>query len=177
MSDTRKISILVSSCLLGEAVRYNGTAVAIDERRMRLLQMKCNIVSHCPEMSAGLGVPRLPVEITGGDGADVLLGTARVLVSTGEDLTQRFRNGAEMALLLCRKYKIRLAILTENSPSCGSSRIYDGSFQGVRIAGSGVTTVYLRNHGITVFSQEQLSRVFDYIEEMEDVGHELTEQD
>jgi uncharacterized protein YbbK (DUF523 family) len=121
-------------------------------------------------MVAGLGVPRLPVEIAGGDGCAVLSGVARVIVSAGEDYSQRFIDGAEKALQLCQKHHIEIAILTENSPSCGSSRIYDGSFQGVRIAGSGVTTSYLRLHGITVFSQEQLDLVCDYLAERHLLG-------
>lgn len=163
MNNNTKISILVSSCLLGEPVRYNGTAISVDGDRMRWLQLQCDIVSVCPEMLAGLGVPRLPVEIAGGDGGDVLAGFASVVGSTGMDCTQSFIEGAGKALKICKKFNVEIAILTENSPSCGSNNIYDGTFQGIRIAGSGVTATYLRNHGISVFNQNQLDLVFDYL--------------
>ena len=49
------------------------------------------------------------------------------------------------------------ALLTDGSPSCGDSFIYDGTFKGRRIDGEGVTAALLRQHGITVFLQTEIS--------------------
>jgi uncharacterized protein YbbK (DUF523 family) len=113
-------------------------------------------VSICPEVAAGMSVPRSPAEISNGDGHDVLAGGAAVVDTAGNDVTRYFELGARKALSLCRQNHIRIAVLAESSPSCGSSRIYDGSFTGRKIAGAGVTTALLQANGIQVFSQFNL---------------------
>jgi uncharacterized protein YbbK (DUF523 family) len=47
------------------------------------------------------------------------------------------------------------AVLKEKSPSCGNCIIYDGTFQGVKKAGQGVTAALLKRHGIKVVSEEE----------------------
>ena len=51
---------------------------------------------------------------------------------------------------------MQVAVLTERSPSCGSTFLYDGSFSSQLQPGEGVTAALLREHGIRVFSQHQL---------------------
>jgi len=55
---------------------------------------------------------------------------------------------------MCIDNGITIAVLRENSPSCGSSIVYDGEFKGNKISGSGVVTQLLRDNGITVYSHE-----------------------
>jgi len=86
-----------------------------------------------------------------------LRGQARVIEAGGRDVTAEFVTGAEQALATARQYDIRLAILKEDSPSCGSSTTYDGTFSGTRIPHPGVTGALLRQAGIAVFSENQLA--------------------
>lgn len=151
------MQILVSACLLGEKVRYNGSAVEMESPWLRRLCEENRVHAFCPEVAAGLPVPRPCAEIVGGNGRDVLAGRADVVEKQGRILTEDFIRGARRALALCGKKAIVLAVLTENSPSCGSSSIYNGAFTGEKIGGCGVTTALLEQNGIKVFSQRELA--------------------
>lgn len=148
--------ILVSACLLGRRVRYDGDAKTISSKILSQWQAEGRVVSVCPEVDAGLPTPRLPAEIIAGDGASVLAGSAQVVDHGGENLTEAFLRGASLALQLCQRYAIKVAVLTEHSPSCGSTHIYDGSFSGAKRPGAGVTAVLLRQHGVRVFGQHEI---------------------
>jgi len=148
--------ILVSACLLGDPVRYDGQAKPVQHRGLAALLAADRVIPFCPEVAGGLPVPRPAAEIVAGDGAAVLAGSARVATRDGTDVSDYFLSGAQQALALCRRHDIRVAVMTESSPSCGSGQIYDGSFTRHAIAGSGVTAALLRRHGIAVFSQHQL---------------------
>lgn len=151
--------ILISSCLLGHKVRYNGSSLAVEEKDFKKLVSLNEIILFCPEISAGLPTPRPSVEITNGEGSDVLEGSARALCFNGRDLTREFILGAQNALRLCIKEAVQFAVLTESSPSCGSSLIYDGSFTGVKKTGMGITAALLEMNGIKVFSQYNSSEL------------------
>lgn len=149
--------VLVSACLLGEKVRYDGKSLLA---RSEIIQQWLNegrVLSICPEVSAGMSIPRAPAEITGGDGDDVLTGRAPITDNIGRDVTESFVRGAYNALSVCKKNDVDVAVLTEFSPSCGSSSIYNGDFSGTKIAGSGVTAALLAKNGIRVFNQSQLT--------------------
>lgn len=148
--------VLVSSCLLGKKVRYDGTAMSVSIAILEQWITKGIVISVCPEVDAGMKIPRASAEILRGDGYDVWQGNAQVVEDMGVDVTEYFKNGAQIALELCRKHNIKVAVLTENSPSCGSSAIYDGSFTRKKIKGVGVTASLLKAHGIQVFSQHEL---------------------
>jgi uncharacterized protein YbbK (DUF523 family) len=148
--------ILVSACLLGHAVRYNGLDKKSDHDVLARWVADGRVVAVCPEVAGGLPVPRPPAEITGAaGGALVLAGHARVIARTGEDVTAEFVHGAEHALAKAQEHDIRVAVLKEGSPSCGSSFSYDGTFSGVRVPVPGVTAALLQRHGIRVFSEGQ----------------------
>ena len=149
--------ILISACLLGRKVRYDGHALSVTADILEHWIGQGRVISVCPEVNAGMGIPRTPAEICGGDGYDVWAGTASVFCNNGSDVTSFFKKGAEIALKLCRKYNITIAVLAENSPSCGSSTIYDGSFTGRKISGTGVTAALLEKNGVKVFNQQTLS--------------------
>lgn len=152
--------ILVSACLLGQPVRYNGTDKKTDDDHLRRWVAEGRVVSVCPEVAGGLSVPRPPAEITGGGaggGASVLGGRARVIAVTGADVTAEFVQGADHALAKAAEHGIRVAVLKEGSPSCGSSYSYDGSFSGARVPAPGVTTARLQAAGIRVFSEHELA--------------------
>ena len=141
--------ILVSACLLGDPVRYNGAHKRCDDDILRRWIAEGRVVPVCPEIAGGLPVPRLPAEIVDRD-------AGTVIDSKGNDVSVHFADGASHALALARANAIRIAILKEGSPSCGSSFSYDGTFSGTRVAQPGLTAALLRAHGVHVFSEAQL---------------------
>lgn len=151
------MKILVSACLLGNPVRYDGRSKPIDHALLDDLVARDRVMAFCPEVAGGLPIPRNPAEIISGSGEDVLAGKAGVQTENGEDVTGFFLDGARQALELCRRHGIRVALLTESSPSCGSSQIYDGGFSRTARPGAGVTAALLRQNGIEVFNQHQLA--------------------
>lgn len=140
--------ILVSACLAGFPCRYDGRSAA-DPQVVEMVR-KGLALPVCPEQLGGLGTPRPPGEIAGGDGGDVLAGCAWVCTADGEDLSAAFVRGARETLGLCRRYRLGSALLKGRSPSCGGKEIYDGSFSSVLRPGEGVTAALLRQHGIDV---------------------------
>ncbi|CAH8773120.1 DUF523 domain-containing protein [Paenibacillus dendritiformis] len=148
--------IIVSACLAGLEVRYDGTH-RLDHRIAKLLE-EGKAVTACPELLGGFSTPREPAEIIGGDGEDVLDGKARVIERTGQDVTAMYVEGAWETLRQAQAVNATLVVLKEYSPSCGSSMIYNGEFAGKAKAGLGVTAALLRRHGIEVISEEQFSK-------------------
>lgn len=156
--------LLVSACLLGDPVRYDGQAKTVKNPLLQQLIDADRVVGFCPEVEGGLPIPRPAAEIQGGSGNNVIAGTAQVSTQDGDEVTQYFLAGAEKALALCHRHEIRVAMLTELSPSCGSTQTYDGSFSRKRINGSGVTTALLRKNNIVVFNQYQLAEAIDTLD-------------
>lgn len=160
--------ILVSACLLGDPVRYNGAHKRSDHEALQRWMREGRVVPVCPEIAGGLPVPRLPAEIVeGADGARVLAGEARVFDSHGADVSHHFVGGAEVALATARANGVRIAILKEGSPSCGTNFIYDGTFSGTRVANPGVTAALLQSAGIRVFSEAQIEDAEDLLRQIE----------
>jgi len=151
-------AVLVSACLLGEAVRYDGGDKRCDHGVLQRWLGEGRVVPVCPEVAGGLPVPRPPAEIdnpTGGP--SVLAGTGRVIDINGRDVTVPFVTGAAEALARARSRGIRVAVLKEDSPSCGSTYTYDGTFSGTKVSAPGVTAALLRQAGLHVFSEDQLA--------------------
>jgi uncharacterized protein YbbK (DUF523 family) len=138
--------ILVSSCLLGQPVRYDGQSKGLTSNMLTQWLQEKRVVAFCPEVASGLPTPRPPAEIN----------LEKVIAVTGEDVTDEFQLGAEKALSLCKSQQIKFALLKESSPSCGRNTIYDGSHKGIKVAGMGLTAEKLVKAGIQVFSEEQL---------------------
>jgi len=155
--------ILISGCLLGMDVRYDNKIQCVDNKIILKWQQEGRVVAVCPEVEGGLFVPRPPAEIVGGSGEDALNGKAAIINEEGVDVTAAFIRGAGIALDRVKRFSIRVAILKEKSPSCGSTFIYDGSFSGKRVPGQGVTAALLRKNGIKVFSEKQLGAVQEYL--------------
>ena len=132
--------ILVSACLLGENCRYDGMNKLNQEL---FLQKKANLIPFCPEAAGGLSIPRKPGEIIDN----------KVLSQDGDDLTEYYHTGAVKAWELVKENKIKVAILKEDSPSCGVKKIYDGTFSGKKISGQGITTRLLSENGILVLDE------------------------
>lgn len=142
---------------MGHAVRYDGQAKPLVHQALDRWRQEGRLVTICPEMSAGMPVPRLPAEIeTGRSAADILSGKGRVRESDGGDVTAAFRQAAVNALELAVQTGCAYALLIDGSPSCGSGFIYDGSFSGRRLRGEGVTAALLKANGIQVFSDHDI---------------------
>lgn len=149
--------VLVSACLLGQAVRHDGGDKHCTHPALQRWLAAGQVLPLCPELAGGLPVPRPPAEIAGAaGGAQVLAGRARVVDVHGADVTAAFVAGADHALQQALRHGIRVAVLKEGSPSCGSSASHDGSFSGVRVPLPGVTTARLRAAGVQVFSEQEL---------------------
>ena len=141
--------ILISACLVGDNVKYNGgnnKSPLID----KLLE-KYELIPFCPEVEGGLKTPRSPSEIKNG----------RVINMDDKDVTASYERGAELAFNICLFLKIKKAILKEKSPSCGSKIIYDGSFSHKEIPGMGVTAQYLKEKGIEVYNEDEIDSLLN----------------
>lgn len=158
--------ILVSRCLLGHRVRYDGGAHGPFDL-LQQWQAEGRVVALCPEVAGGLPTPRPPAEIPGGQGSQVLDGLVKVITIDGDDCTEAFVSGAQQALALVEKYGISLALLKARSPSCGNLENYDGSFLGIKVAGEGVTAALLKRAGVQVFNEAQLVELEQVLAELE----------
>ncbi len=128
--------VLVSSCLTGLCTRYDGQCKPSPACMQHLSGRVW--IPVCPEQLGGLATPRAPAEIIGGDGGDVLAGSARVVDEEGNDVTTAFIEGAGWCLHIARQQNIGLALLKAGSPSCGLSPV------------PGVTAALLQQNGIKV---------------------------
>ena len=149
--------ILVSACLLGRPVRYNGSAKTVTHPALDQWRREGRLVSICSELTAGFSVPRPPAEIAASQSGEAVLSEgARIIEATGTDVTDLYVAGARAALDLAREHDCRFALLIDGSPSCGSGFIYDGTFAGRKHVGAGVTAALLQRNGIEVFAETEI---------------------
>lgn len=120
--------MLVSACLLGFKVRYDGTA----KTRRRFLPQEALPIPVCPEVLGGLPTPRPTTTLK--NAAAVIAGRERVTNAEGRDVTANFLRGAKAVLRLANLTGAKEAFLKSRSPSCDVS--------------SGVAAMLLRKHGI-----------------------------
>ena len=144
--------VLVSACLLGVNCRYNGERKKLEG--IERLMERAELIPVCPEILGGLPTPRPPAERVGD----------RVMNREGTDVTEAYRRGAEETLRLAELLGAHLALLKERSPSCGMGKIYDGSFQGRIVNGSGVTAELLTAHGVSVYGESRIDALLNVLE-------------
>lgn len=144
-----KPKILISACLIGENVKYDGGNNALHVKILEQWKEEGVLVPLCPEVLGGLSVPRLPCE--------VLARTDTVINRRGEDVSEAFAKGAEQSLKIAKEEGVCMAILKARSPSCGKDIIYDGTFTSRRVNDSGLTCKLLQESGIVVYSEEELA--------------------
>ncbi len=138
------MKILVSACLLGRNCKYNG-GNNYDEEIVEFLKDK-EVIPVCPEVLAGLGVPRTPIEIVDG----VLLDRY------GNSVDDALRHAVAQILTQIRDEEIECAILKSRSPTCGVRQVYDGTFSGRLVDGAGVLAQALMDAGYRVIDAEDL---------------------
>lgn len=139
--------ILVSACLLGDKVRYDGkgqfTPSVYD------LKSHFELVLLCPEMEAGLKTPRARIEIRNG----------KAINENDVDLSIELETASKNILRLCKHLGISAALLKSKSPSCGNKEIYDGTFHSRLVPGSGVLAALLMKNGISVFNETEIDQL------------------
>ncbi|OXZ33873.1 DUF523 domain-containing protein [Finegoldia magna] len=139
-------NVLISACLLGVDCKYNGSNNKLDDEIIHSLKEKYNLIPVCPEIMGGMPTPRNPVEITDG----------KVFDNDGVEFTKEFEKGSEEVVKLAKLYDTTIAILKENSPSCGSNYIYDGTFNHQKIKGKGIAAHKLSKENIKLFTEENV---------------------
>ena len=138
-------NLLVSACLLGEPCRYDGSSQPCAS--VIALSSIHKLIPVCPELLGGLATPRPPAEIQP---------SGRVINKIGDDVTEAYAQGAQIAVDIARSEGCRAAILKSKSPSCGAYEIYDGSFNGTLLPGQGMAAAALRAAGIVVTDENRL---------------------
>ena len=137
--------VLVSGCLLGENCKYNG-GNNYNPRVVEFLKDK-EVISICPEIMAGMGCPRNPIEIVDGVLTDC----------HGKNVDSLIRKSVMEIMERIRDEEIQCAVLQSRSPTCGVNQVYDGSFSGKLIPGSGVFAKSLMDAGYLVIDGEDIS--------------------
>ena len=139
--------ILISACLVGDKVRYDGHSNY--NPLIKELLEKYELVPFCCEVEGGLGTPRKPSERKGD----------KVINVDGKDVTRYFEEGAHKALMIVDYLNIKIAVLKDGSPSCGVTEIHDGNFLNKKIPGKGILTELLESKGVKVYSESQIQEL------------------
>ena len=138
------MKVVVSACLLGENCKYNGG----NNRNPAVLEFirGKEVIPVCPEVLAGLGTPRVPIENLGD----------KVVTQEGKDVTEALRGAVEQILTRLSGEDVECVILKSRSPTCGVKQVYDGSFSGTLVDGMGVLARALRDAGYRVIDAEDI---------------------
>jgi len=146
-----KPKALISACLMGQKCRYDGKSKLL--ANLNEYAARFELIPICPELDGGLPVPRPKAWIERGNGNDVWNGTAKVINEKGNNVTEQFKAGAQIALKLAIENSIKTAILKSKSPSCGAGYIYHSNSNNL-VEGNGVTASLLLNNGMDIESIE-----------------------
>ncbi|OGB66165.1 MAG: hypothetical protein A2Y94_01710 [Caldithrix sp. RBG_13_44_9] len=161
------IKILISGCLLGEKVWYDGEKITLNSSIINQWQQEGRLISFCPEVAGGLPVPRLPSEIQSGDGRDVLTGKARIVDSNRVEVTDYFIRGARSVVRILETNLIKMAVLKSLSPACSKIYIYDGSFSNKIKPGAGILASFLNDYHLKLFDENELESACQYLQKLE----------
>ena len=139
--------ILISACLVGINCKFNGENNLLNKDVLDEISKRYHLLFVCPEVYGGLSTPREPAEMKNG---------VVVCKFSGKDVSENFKNGAEICLKIAKLNGCKKAILKSKSPSCGSGQIYDGSFSKRLILGDGITAKLLKENEILVYSEDEI---------------------
>ncbi|KAL0240931.1 hypothetical protein GEMRC1_006167 [Eukaryota sp. GEM-RC1] len=135
--------VFCSLCLLGVDCRYDGKN-QYTEKLDSLIPSGASVVGFCPEVLGGLSVPRPPCEIQSSD-------PWKIITIDGEDQTVYFQDGSEIVVTALKTLdRVDLLVLKEKSPSCGSSFVYSGKFDGTLIEGHGILLSLIESSGVHI---------------------------
>lgn len=149
--------ILISACMLGDNVRYDGGNHLINHPTLQRWRQEGRLIPICPEVAGGLSTPRPKAETQC---------KFPILITTdkGDDVTPEFLMGAERTLELAQQEGVCCALMKAKSPSCGNQRIFDGNFNDTLIEGAGVAAAELLRNGIPVFNEKQINELINFVE-------------
>lgn len=143
-----KEKLLISACLIGENVKYNGGNNYSED--VKLLKKYFDFIIVCPEVDGGLPIPRVPSERLDN----------KIINKEGKDVTNEFYNGANKALNLVKSLNIKYALLKEKSPSCGKTS-YDGTFTHNLINRPGVLVELLSKENVKLYDESEINILID----------------
>lgn len=149
--------ILISGCLYGWHCRYDDIDCPCDDERYLKWKDEGRLVAVCPEVFGGLDIPRPDSQRIGN----------KVIACTGADVTAEYEAGAQEALRLAKQNYVVCCIMKEDSPSCGSRFIYDGTFSDTKIEGDGRAVQLLKQAGFTVFDEDEIDKAEALLAEFE----------
>lgn len=135
---------VVSACLLGRNCKYNGGNN--ENEKVKAFVRDREVVEVCPEVLAGLGVPRTPIEIVNGI----------VMDKEGNCPHDALSAAVEQILKQLATEEVECVILKSRSPTCGVRQVYDGTFSGRLVDGQGVLAKALMDAGYRVLEAENL---------------------
>lgn len=168
----RKLNIVISACLLGEACRYDSKGNLSPAVRALAEMEGVNLIPVCPEVQGGLATPRPPSEIRywTDDSCESVSEPQRTLEKRvinceGIDVTQAFVMGAQKALRDAQNAGATIAILKAKSPSCGSGVVYDGTFSGTLTSGWGIAAELFAEQGIAVVDESEAAEILAAVRE------------
>ena len=75
-----------------------------------------------------------------------------------------YTKGAVEAVRLAKENDVAFCIMKQDSPSCGSKFIYDGTFTDTKVPGQGLAVEMLRDAGFKVFAEEDIEEAAAYLE-------------
>ena len=142
-------TVLVSACLLGHNVKYNGGNN--DNSAIHAFLRDKQVIPVCPEVLSGMPVPRPPVELCEG----------RVINEKGMDLTAIYQKGVDRVIQQLREKSVDLAVLKAKSPACGNREIYDGTFSHHLVPGQGLLAAALTKLGIPVLNEKDVEALMN----------------
>ena len=142
-------TVLVSACLLGQNVKYNGGNN--HNAAVHAFLRGNQIIPVCPEVLSGMPVPRPPVELC----------KCRVIHEKGMDLTPIYQKGVDRVIQQLRGKSVDLAVLKAKSPTCGNREIYDGTFSHHLIPGQGLLAAALTKLGIPVLNEKDIESLMN----------------
>lgn len=153
VTEENPLRVLFSSCILGNPTGWEGGPYT-EPLAVRLAALpRVKPIHFCPE-TAFLGTPRPLTTLHDGHGRDVLAGRARVLETTGRDVTQEIVRGGQMMRDIAQHAQVELAIMLDVSDSCGSHAVYLGEPAVRRYQqGPGVAAAILMEAGIPIIAQ------------------------
>lgn len=140
----KKTCILVSACLLGKNCKYNGSNNY--SAKVAEFIKDYDVIPICPEVMAGLSIPREPLEICNN----------RLITKEGADYTKNMMQACDEIKKIINEKKPILAILKARSPSCGKGAIYDGTFTNTIVSKNGMACDVILKEGIKVLHEEEI---------------------
>ncbi len=150
-----KTNVLVSACLLGTDCRYDGKSKPCEAIIKICNSSDCiNFIPICPECDGGLPTPRSPAEIVGD----------KVINREGREVTDAYEKGGIHALKIAETFDCKIAVLKENSPSCGCKYVYDGTFSGKLVDGKGIAAQILSENGIICIDENDLENLYKFLQ-------------